>query len=375
MELVGVRLLEWGGRARAVGSVVYEGAEDGEDYWFDVPADVSGRLATRGEAWLSCLLPLALQLGEALRIPLPVDRGLIAQAHELMGIWCAWWPGLEPVALHVPAADEAAAARPEAAFFSGGVDSFFSALESADRTDTLISVWGFDIPIADEAAFASLRIALEKAAASLGMGWCWVGTNLRRTRFRRCDWTVLGHGPALAAVAHALTPRFGTVRIASSNGYANLEPHGSHPMTDPLFSTRELTLEHHGAPIRRATKLERIAEHPLVLSTLRPCWSSWNETNCSRCPKCFCTMLHLDVLDVLHRCTTFDRSLYNVGHAAQIDSTGWEVRSYLEDVRALAERRNRRDVVRAIERGFRRTERRHTRIGRLRDRLRGTRAR
>jgi hypothetical protein len=373
VELLGVRLKPAGARTRAVASVAYVGAE-ADEIWLDVPADVAPRLAERGEAWLACLLPVAVARGEPLRLPLPVDREMLAGTAELMGVWRAWWPERAPVPLEVPALDDPcppAGPRPEAAFFSGGVDSFFTALEARERIDTLVSVWGFDVPIGAERAFAALRARLGGAAAELGRRWCWVGTNLRATRFQESPWPAMSHGCALGAVAHALAPRFGRVRIASTHGYANLAPFGSHPLTDPLLSSRALAIEHHGARFRRAEKLERIATDPVVQATLRPCWKSQDAANCSRCAKCFCTMLHLDVLGVLERCTTFDRSRYRVAAASRLHAEAWEVRSYLEDVRALAERRGRRDVVRAIDRGLRHTRRRRSLPGRLRERLRG----
>ena len=82
------------------------------------------------------------------------------------------------------------AAREAAAFFSGGVDSFYMVLKNREaRSEAppigrLISMWGFDIPIEAAGEFVRLRARLVAAAGELGMKFLDVATNLRTTRFR-----------------------------------------------------------------------------------------------------------------------------------------------------------------------------------------------
>ena len=98
-----------------------------------------------------------------------------------------------------------------------------------------------------------LRPRREEAESrqSLGKRLMLVATNLRDTRFGKTDWPGLSHGAALAAVGHALGNRYGTVLIGSSAGYRDLRFWGSHPLTDPMFTSSRVRILHDGAAFIR----------------------------------------------------------------------------------------------------------------------------
>src|SRR5688500_13900760 len=123
------------GRARLRADVRYEtGNVASEEYWFDVPATYAAELASSGNPWLACLLPLVAHTGERLRLPLPVDRALLANAERLMRIWQAWYPDVTVAPVEAEPAEQPADGRAvrAASFFSGGVDSFFTVLRCRD---------------------------------------------------------------------------------------------------------------------------------------------------------------------------------------------------------------------------------------------------
>ena len=70
-----------------------------ETVWFEVAEDYAGFLTGSGNPWLACLLPLAVTLGEPLRIDRPVDRTLYDNVQELMRIWVGWYPHLQVVSV------------------------------------------------------------------------------------------------------------------------------------------------------------------------------------------------------------------------------------------------------------------------------------
>ena len=354
-------------RVRITGDVIYDDRPSRpERIWFDLPAHLQQELSVSGNPWLVCLLPLAVKLGEPLRITRPVDAGLLQQTHTLMATGQRWYPELCPVTIEADILDDTPEEkRPKTgAFFSGGVDSFYTLLESnpqlEDRQtmeiDDLITVWGFDIPLHARAAFTRMRASLEHSVKSLGVGLIDIITNLRTTRLRQCPWGPLLHGPALGAAGLILEQRFTRLLIASSHDPDNRRPYGSHPDTDPLFSTASTQVVHHGADVDRATKLERVARSDTSLKALRVCWKSYSDHNCGRCRKCFCTMLHLHLLGVLERCTTFDSKGFRIEGAARIVSRNSEVRAYLLHLRNLAQHQGRDDVVESIDSGIRRSE-------------------
>ncbi len=122
-----------GNRVRLCADVKYARG-DSEEYWYDVPESHAEELSESGNPWLACLLPLASTLGESLHLPLAVDAALAANSVRLTKIWKAWYPNLHDVAVHadVAAAPPVTGPKRVGAFFSGGVDSFFTLLR--DRT-------------------------------------------------------------------------------------------------------------------------------------------------------------------------------------------------------------------------------------------------
>src|SRR4030095_12036657 len=118
--------------ARVTAEVSFD-AERGAELWFEVPVEQAGAISGSGHAWLACSLPLAAHRGESLRLCLPVDAQLLAGARELLRIWQCWYPSMHDVELQAEIAVHSAGDRGErtAAMFSGGVDSFFTALDDS----------------------------------------------------------------------------------------------------------------------------------------------------------------------------------------------------------------------------------------------------
>src|SRR5262249_28976707 len=134
VELEGVRIdCPAAGRVRLSAQVRYDDAKlPAETYWFDVPERYAGGLSATGNAWLVCLAPLAATLGGPLRISLPVDRLLARNVGELLSIWTGWYPELRTVPLELEVSDrelEGTLGR-TGAFFSGGIDSFYTVLRN-----------------------------------------------------------------------------------------------------------------------------------------------------------------------------------------------------------------------------------------------------
>ncbi|HSL71671.1 MAG TPA: hypothetical protein VK864_15600, partial [Longimicrobiales bacterium] len=219
--------------------------------------------------------------------------------------------------------------------------------------DELITVWGFDIPLEHTAAGERLHARSQAVAAELGRGFVPVATNMRLTRWRAVSWEFLGYGPALAAVALALEPRYRTVFISGGGGYRDLHPSGSHPLIDPLFSTGALNIVHDGAAFTRVEKTRLLIEHDVALRSLRVCWRSRSDENCGACKKCYRAMLMLELLGALARCTTFPARALDVRQVARMYcSVPWDFRE-LRDICALAEATGRHDIARATERAMR----------------------
>jgi hypothetical protein len=365
------------GWTRLSGDVCYGDRPSGSEcYWIEVPDAAASALSTTGDAWVAWLAPLAATLGETLHIRLPCDAMLLSNIRELARVWAAWYPELTTLDLDAeiaPSGNQATGAR-TGSFFSGGVDSFFTALThvndgSASQTpdiDDHLVVWGFDIPLENEQAFGRVLTSLTQAADAMGRRLVPVVTNLRSTRFGEADWSLLSHGAALAGVAHALAGTYRTVLIPSSAGYHDLAPKGSHPLTDPMLSSSTVRIVHDGPAFQRVAKTEYLVRHPLALRHLRVCYKDPTGGNCGRCNKCYRTMLTLEALGALETTGTFERRWLDLRRAGHVYCpNNYELREF-RTILDLARRAGRDDIVRAVTRTLSRSPRRQRWVERAR---------
>jgi hypothetical protein len=350
-------------RIRLSATVSYQDHWAGpEIVWYEVPGTLADQASRSGDPWLIALLPLAIVVREQIDLgPLPLDDGLLANADRLMSIWSRWYPELQPVAIvtDAGASPVPAGEAKTAALFSGGVDSlytlFYDRTQGEDKIDELILIHGADIPIANRAAFDDARASAQRVAEAVELPLVTIATNLRSTMFRLTNWNSLSFGALMAACVLMLEGRYALCLIPSTGRRGAIPPLGSHPETDPLFSTSRTHFVHHGGWSDRIRKTEMISQHPIALENLRVCWESETGGNCGRCGKCLRTMATLDVLGKLAVCSAFGsrpslmapiRHLY-LGHE----------RPFMLDVRDFAAERGRADLVEAIDAAVRRTDR------------------
>jgi hypothetical protein len=299
-----IREIFGGGMDAASGSVIEILLEvDGVEkvVWFRC---ASRRLVISGEAMAAALFLPALVRGETVVCPMAVDEGFAAGLTRLeatFGKWC----GVRHRG-RVCAPTEHRAERPvgskTAAFFTGGVDSCDTLLFEGRRLDALVYVHGFDIALADTALRAEVCESLRTAAVEAGKDLIEIETNLRDfIEECGCAW-LWAHGACLAAVAHLLAEDFGRVLISSTQSLEAPDPWGSHPESDPLWSSARMRIEHVGGQRTREQKVEAIAGMALARRHLRVCYENRNGAyNCGRCEKCVRTIVALEVVGVLDR--------------------------------------------------------------------------
>ena len=333
-----------------------------DTYWFEVPAALETDLSRSGNPWLAALLPLAATLGEPLEWEVPVDRPLFDGARELLRIWRSWYGETHVVSLHGPVAEQPPPAPfpvKTCAFLSGGVDSFFTALDHGDGDgreergpiDEFLFVAGLDLRLDSGDAIARVWRSLLEVSQALGRPLVFAATNLRDRGMqwnRSVNWGLRGHGAALASIPLALGARYGQVLIPASNIYTVMVPWGSHPYADNLFSSWTLRVRDDGAAHDRTDKVRAIAGSPLARRYLRVCYKSADGLNCGRCRKCLITMLILDTLVGLSVCPTFPGPLDLRRVRALRLEAPWEGR-HLRRLREFAVEKSRTDVVRTID--------------------------
>ena len=153
-------------------------------------------------------------------------------------------------------------------------------LKHVDDISHVVFIHGFDF--FDQSA--AYNTAVERNArfvAGYGKKLIPVETNFYTFGYRYAMSRNLSQGGCLASVALLLG--FATAYVLASLVYNELEPLGSHPLTDPLWSNEAVELVHDGCEARRTDKLRVIAASEAALNNLRVCFVDMN-VNCGAAP-------------------------------------------------------------------------------------------
>ena len=351
------------GWTRLSGIVRYDAPQDGkreEAYWFDFPDAHADAITTSGNPWLACLLPVAVEIGEPLVLSRPVDAQMLDFAGDRMAIWHWWNPRHAPV--RIEADVEAAPAEPGArtvSLFSGGVDSFYTALTPrAWPIDDLLVIHGaFDLMHAKRESFERVHAKLRAAADALGKVLIPTATNLLQTRLGATDLATMSQGSMMGAVPLALERRYARILIPSSIDLNWKAAWGTHPITDAMLSTSATIVTEDGLATRRMDKTEFVARSDIALSTLRVCLFTGNETNCMRCEKCLRAAIALEAMGVLGRAPAFGTTKLDVRRVARMPIGDPDVRHYYEELIPFCRERGRDDLADAVARSLARARR------------------
>jgi 7-cyano-7-deazaguanine synthase in queuosine biosynthesis len=229
-----------------------------------------------------------------------------------------------------------------ACLFSGGVDSFYTALKHREEITHLVFVHGFDIDLADSRRRAAAISTVREVAERMGKELVEVETNLRSFSDSHADW-ILYFGSAMASVALLLQRDFRRVFFAA--GFAHSDwaqyppPAGSHPGVDPLWSTEATEIVHAGAEATRLEKIQYLADQPLAMDHLLVCYQGAGAPyNCGRCGKCLRTMTSLRLAGGLERCRTLPDELDLDAVAALWDRSGSQPQFMEQNLRLARER-------------------------------------
>lgn len=267
---------------------------------------------------IASLLPAMVQ-GLPLKSNRPVSPRLLGAIPAIQEIFHVWDEKFRQIELVVPARSTPPGISGDrvGAFFSGGVDSFYTLLKHQEEITDLILVRGFDIRLEDQALWTDTSARMRDVARRFGKRLIEVETNVTEFSDRYVIWDFY-YGAGLASVVALLSPRFRKVYIPSGHSYLLIIPNGSHPLVDSLWSTETTEIVHDGCEATRAEKVLRIASNTVVHDHLRVCWkNAGGAYNCGKCEKCLRTMVSLRIAGVLERCTTFPQPL-DLGAVARV---------------------------------------------------------
>jgi hypothetical protein len=347
---------ERAGHARLSGIVRYDDPRGGpaeEVFWFEVPEEFAPDLTRTGNPWLAMLLPIAVVSGERLVVSRPVDALFLDNAHDLMKTWRYLHP--DDPAVTIEADLEAATTRPAgtraAAFFSGGVDSFQTALRprAAPLDDLLIALGSFDMVEGDPASFARIEARMRRAADRLGKTLVPVTTNQMRTSRMTSSLALRASHSLLASIALAIEGRYARVLYSSWTDHRWYALDGDYTLLAQLLSTSRTRFENEGASLSRVDKIAEIAGSDVVREALRVCYQSGHENNCMACAKCMRTAVALEALGGLERWPTFGGKALPAARARRTTISLKIERYYWEELPPFCREHGREDLARAAE--------------------------
>lgn len=293
------------------------------------------------EAVIAASLLSCMKEGSALQACGSVDRRLLSNLPQLQRIYATWMPELSLAGLETlkPAdTPSTKAAGRTGAFFSGGVDSFYTLLQNLQEIDDLILIQGFDMDLEKTDLFERTRKAAEEVCGKLGKTLIVIRTDIKDFMLDCAEWS-FGHGLCLMTIAHLLRKRFSKIFVPASHTFSQLFPWGSHPLTDPLWSSEHLSIDHDGAEASRYQKVETISRSAVALDHLRVCYLNYDDAyNCCRCEKCIRTMISLKIAGALERARTFPLPL-RMTDAFAMNVSAVNTQAFLQENIAAAEAR------------------------------------
>ena len=328
MKIVDFKTTKINHLVRVSATVIWENLDrPAQEVYFETTAEYEEEIFCNPNSFLlACTLP-AMRYGESrIAIDAPIcpelKEGLITAMHCLIS-----WHGGDRKVIPIEAEIQSQQLFPDKSpragcFFSGGIDSLsmlrnnhlrfnkehtrhikdgilvYGALQGEDKFDpNFQNVIDTVSLIADDAV-----INLIPVFTNAYVHFSDLDSNANFWRFEY-------HGSFLSAIAHAFVRRLTTASIASTYDLANLEPWGSHPLIDPLYSNSNLQIRHEEAALSRLNKTKIVAEWDIALKNLRVCnhKASYSKVNynCGQCEKCVRTMLALSALGKLQHSETF----------------------------------------------------------------------
>lgn len=348
-------------------------------YWFDMLPEMREAISPSGNGWLTLMLPIACVHGEDITIDRPVDRELVDNLNGIQMLWQTWYPAIRQAKIHaeggIVTRSTEACENKTISCFSGGVDSLFTYFRhdmeftgaAEPAIHDLLNVGGFNTTLED---FDEMRGGLGPVAEKFGCRFVPILTNVRysnqtiETAYSIEHWMeYLSHGGLLASVVHILGLRYDRLIIPASHDFGCLIPWGSHPLSDPLYSSSDLAVVHDSCSFTRVDKTALIAEFSSALGALHVCWQDRRHGNCSKCPKCMRTMATLDLLGARQQSHSFDWSNFSMetlGHVFLKDDNGLD---FFLEIAARARQAGRLDIAAAADASMRYSKRKQKALG------------
>jgi len=270
------------------------GFVDAYRIWYRFPEEYLGKQL--GNTFLCVAIIAAMKNGEPIEVDdtYSISPKLMRGLKRIQEIFHAWYPWLNKVSI-TARCEECDDDSPNrvGSFFSGGVDGMYTLFTNSDDITDLVFVRGVDMWFENISLFEEVIEKNREFAKHVGKRLVIIETNAREWAYsHKLSWANHFMGGGLSSLTHVLNLK--RSYIAASQTYTNPYPDGSHPVTDPMWSTERSEIIYDSG-IHRTEKVKRIAKEPQALDILRVCFQ--NQTyNCGECEKCLRTMMALHLI-------------------------------------------------------------------------------
>jgi hypothetical protein len=246
---------------------------DGDRVFFRVPRQFD--LDCRGEPFLGIALLEAMVRNVDIRIEdsMPISEKVYKMLPELQAVYASWNSNLSKVNVHARIEPCKDVYDPVACYWSGGVDSSHTLLRNMTEITHLIMLGGFEYK-ADNTPESWRQLVKKQTvfARNIGKELIPVETNAKRvTDQRKISWA-MAQGLILASMGSLFKCK--RIFIGSSHTYNQLVPWGTHPLTDPMWSTESTEIIHYGAGFDKGEKMIDLCKNQNILDNLQVCWEA-----------------------------------------------------------------------------------------------------
>lgn len=326
---------------------VYVNQEKNE-VWYEFPWNMENITTFPANAFLVAFMPIAMRFGGKIEIEGEISQSLYNQMQTYQDIMTKWYSELTHIEIYAKKISNDIISnnkRKTISCFTGGVDAFYTLIKNQEKINTLLYVWGFDIPLVEEAFFSQVQSHLSAVAKSFKKEIIFVKTNLGfEVTNKYASWGDYCYGSAIASVILFMTNKYELCLMPSCNDYSVLVPRGSHVLINHLWSCNGVKFVYDGAEASRIEKVDKISDNELVKNHLRVCYKSNDIYNCCECEKCIRTMSSLEAVNKLDKVKTFHKPLIlqNIG---KIKLSNYSELKFAEATRSFALKNNKTELA------------------------------
>lgn len=245
-------------------------------------------LTTLADPWLAFLLPIAMKTSQDLIINGSISKDLASAIPLLQKQYLLSqhkWSEIRVQSENSKQLDSyfSEGDRRSATFFSGGLDSTFTALSFGKKCD-LIAVHGFDIPINNEKHWRLAQAGISEFAGATENVVVEIATNLRVFSDKFMLWGQEYFGAALAGISFSLAKSYEKIMV-SSGVARGTTAWGAFPELFETFCNPNLQLIDFGLQSR--AEKARFVDMVGFSKFVRVCWQNLEgRMNCGNCQKC-----------------------------------------------------------------------------------------